>query len=146
MTATPWRYANFDHAGWLAGALGRPVDELTPLARKVAIIIGIAGGGIYNAPCGPTRMKWDGPWIEANWYGDLSTFDYSALTVMVLLCHEARVRLSIKASGPRRIKLIFSERRDCAEDTSAHHPSIDDVIVDMLESIGRDHPIHGDTR
>jgi len=63
-------YANFDHAAWAEQQiayikqarpkLGKTMpDKLSDFQRRVLNIIGIVGGGIYNAPFTLDRVKWD---------------------------------------------------------------------------------------
>lgn len=70
-----------------------------------------------------------GSGIHINHYGDLSTFDFDRLTRLVLLAHRDAVRIEIKNSGPRMVRIIAHRRKhDDAACMSQRHPSLDDLI------------------
>lgn len=131
-------YARMDHAGWVRNELRKP---LSPLGEKVATILGIAVGGIYNAPINHRKVDWAGTYcIRVPWAASLATFDRNCLTLLVLLCHEARVRMSIGPCGPRHVELLFHQR-SVSEHYSRNHPNIDQAVAAFRAYLGPDHPI-----
>jgi len=72
-----------------------------------------------------------GSGVCVNWYGMLSTFDNDLLTRLVLTAHAFYVRVEIKNSGPRMVK-ICAWRRDHGDvkelGFDGYHPDLNDLI------------------
>lgn len=86
--------------------------KLSPLARKVADILGQVYRGIYHL----NRID-DQDWFSIcgvrvflDSVGELATYDGSELTTLVMLCHEQSIRLSISAGS-----IIYKTSEDEAE-------------------------------
>src|SRR4051812_27085492 len=107
-------YARMDHAAWMqdsinswrrifSGKKRRPKfampEKLSPFQERVIDIVGMVGGGIYNAPISsPDNIDWNhGHGVSLTYGRGLATFDGWHLTLLVFLCHEARIRLEIDA-------------------------------------------------
>lgn len=77
------------------------------------------------------KIKADGrTGVSSSIYGDVSTFDYDKLTRIVLVAHQMGVRISVKSSGPRMIKLLAharytSDDKEGALSFAERHPSLD---------------------
>jgi hypothetical protein len=145
------RYAQHDAAGWIesnnaatnkyrrAPRRGKPLPELpeklTPFQARVAHILGIVGGGIYNAPVAHDKINWeygfDG--VSVTWQHEgLATWDGSGLTALVFLCHEARIRCAIDPAGPHMLRLSFWQR--AAEGgMSERHPNLNEAVEAFRE-------------
>lgn len=83
--------------------------------EKATRILDKAYGGNHHIP---GQIKDKGHYVECNVYDDLSTFDNTRLTRLVLGAHDECCRMTIKASGPGRLKLQFSVRQrpeDCGD-------------------------------
>lgn len=119
-------------------------DELSPFQKTVFNIVGMVGGGIYNAPISWDAIRWKGwghgiaiPWQRGH---DLSTFDFNGLTKLVFLCHEARIRCEIRSNGFQGLLLCFWPRK--AEGCIAtRHPNLEEAVTSFREYLGDDHPI-----
>jgi hypothetical protein len=142
------RYANHDAAGWIEShnaATNRyqhsrkrrkPLpdlpEKLTPFQTRVANILGIVGGGIYNAPISFNRIDWvygfEG--VSLTWRGCLCTFDRHDLTNLVFLCHEARIRCELNPAGPHMLRLSFFPRK-AEGDISQRHPDLDEAVAEF---------------
>lgn len=151
-------YFNYDHGDWMQRAIdavrrraktpaqkkriARVPEKLNEFQLKVCDIVGIAAGGIYNAPIpGPEHIDWNyGTGVSMTWGGDVSTWDSNALTLLVLLCHEARIRLAIDAAAPRRLRLSFWQRGD-AGGIAVRHPTIDEAIERVRAALPAGHRI-----
>jgi len=157
-------YARMDHARWLESNIAavkqskRPLtaaqrrrlaedkgwhaapDKLNPFQRQVATIIGIVGGGIYNAPVEWERVTWGRRGMHVPWRGYLDTFDFNRLTMLVLLAHEARIRVGVEPHTMREVVISFFARRH-AGDIGTRHPSIDEAVASFRAYLGPDHPI-----
>jgi hypothetical protein len=97
-----------------------------PFEWRAEEILSRAFGGMHHVH---GLKKEPGCWT-VNHYGDLSTFDWNALTCLVIGAHHYACRLSIKNSGPGMVKLILWPRftRDRA-DWSRTHPTIEEAIA-----------------
>ncbi len=155
-------YDNMDHAKWAQSniAAGKRIvakkkrrkdntrgfaaapDELSPFHCKVMTILGIVGGGIYNAPIVWDKIQWKdvGRGIIVPWWGNLSTFDFRNLTDLVLLCHASRIRCSIHPHGFRHVALMFHPRDD-GDDTCSRHPDISEAVNRFNARFPADHHI-----
>ncbi len=147
-------YARMDHAEWVEAnnaainrqrrwseAEGQP-EKLTEFQARVADIIGMVFGGAYNAPIN---------WEKANWrYGrgasfvahspQLATFDFHRLTMLLFLCHEARIRCEIDPAGPRGMRLSFWQRK-ATGGMGERHPNLDEAVAAFREYLPADHRI-----
>lgn len=135
-------YANFDHAAWMQREIEQiklrkpklakllPV-ELSDFQKRVCNIIGIVGGGIYNAPINTERIDWNyGGGVSLNWHRELATWDFNQLTMLVFLCHEARIRVQLESTGPRATKISFWQRKHEGQ-MSVRHPNLDEAVVEF---------------
>ncbi len=160
-------YGTMDHAGWVEmngaaaksmGAKARKDSDgnvlgwtampvkLSPFQAKVMDICGMSLGGIYNAPITWDAVLWGNPASRYQrmavplYSTDLCTWDSNRLTLLVLGCHEARIRLAVCSNGTRGLKLYFSQR-DASDSFLEGHPDIDQAVAKFREYIGQDHRI-----
>jgi hypothetical protein len=164
-------YVQMDHAGWVQRQIDacrrswvrRPMrkPELKALAQrkgwpgapeKLSLfqartfdILGIVGGGIYNAPIDWDNVEWL-PFaaLALPWRGDMATWDFEQLTTLLFLCHEARIRLDISAHRPHHLLLMFHQR-SATGGIGKRHPNLAEAITDFDRRVPEDHPIrvHG---
>lgn len=145
-----------DHAGWVEEnnkasnqinakrRAWKPVPEkLNRFQAKVMDILGMVGGGIYNAPINWDKVGWSVggcgmfvPWRD----GQMATFDFYALTNLVLLCHEARIRCEMRAKASGHFELTFFQRSH-EGGIAGRHPNIDEAVAAFREYLPADHPI-----
>ena len=59
----------------------------------------------------PNVYEW-GDGICINMSSDLSTYDWTRLTQLVLIAHRYRIRIQIGSSGPRMIRIIAHRRQE----------------------------------
>ena len=151
-------YINMDHAGWvernIACGLGMPdgqakakpehtpPEKLSTFQARVMDILGIVGGGIYNAPIGWTRVRWNvGGGIFVPWKRDhMASFDFHQLTNLLFLCHEARIRVEVGSNGPRGMLLAFHQRSH-EGGLSDRHPNITEAVSAFQAALPIDHHI-----
>lgn len=156
-------YINMDHAGWVQnnndagkklhrtkrdarkaleykGYLAAP-DELNDFQRRAFDILGIVGGGIYNAPISWETVYWAPNTIAVNWSNGLATFDFSQLTKLVFLCHEARIRADISPKGFRHVEITLSQRSHEGS-ISLRHPDLDEAVSDFRGYFPTTHSIN----
>lgn len=121
--------------GWAAAP-----DELNDFQKRAFNILGIVGGGIYNAPIAWDSVYWRPKTIGCSWYKGFGTFDFQELTRFVFLCHEARIRGYIAALAPRYLNIMLTER-DAEGSMCARHPNLDEAIAAFRAEFPADHSI-----
>lgn len=124
-----------DHKGWFAAP-----DQLNPFQRRAFSILGIIGNGIYNAPISWDGVYWDKRLIAVGWRNSLGTFDFTALTRFVFLCHEARIRGEISPKGFRHVEITLSERIATGAN-SQRHPGLQEAVNTWREEFPPDHMV-----
>jgi len=149
-------YQTMDHAKWMESqnaALNRlsakrknwkPLPEkLSEFQAKVMDILGMVGGGIYNAPIAYSSIDWaygfNGVSVVWKW-SDFATWDGSQLTQLVFLCHEARIRCELAPAGPHMLRLSFWQRK-ATGDIAVRHPNLDEAVAAFKRYLPADHRI-----
>lgn len=118
------RIARARHLGWYAAP-----DQLTTFQRRAFNFLGDVAGGIYNAPISWNSTWWSDNAIAVSWRGELATFDRDHLTRLVLLAHDACIRVAIDAMSRRTLEITLHERaRDGRR--SIRHPTIAGAIAE----------------
>lgn len=120
-------------------------EKLSRFQAKVMDILGMVGGGIYNAPIKWEKVIWgSGRWSSGMFVpwrdGRMATFDFYALTHLVLLCHEARIRCEIRAKSAGNFELSFFQRSH-EGGMAGRHPSIDEAVAAFRDYLPADHRI-----
>lgn len=134
-------YAYMDHAGWVEKNL-RPPQEMSPLGKRVANIIGYAGGGIYNCPVNVNKTDWTDPYYIKVLFGKyLCNWDFCDLSKLWILCHRKMVRVEINPCSPTHLKIEFWQRKKRDGGTSERLPDCEEMIemVDSEFPDGYDH-------
>ena len=123
------KYAGAD---WLRGTMK---SDMSPLGEKVADILGQAWRGIYHMDNSAIKKtNWSDTYIiEVNIYQGLATWDGHTLLALVVLCFDAKVRLSIISCNMQYIKLQFHQR--LPPDKSTHGfesiPTLEKAVEQM---------------
>ena len=110
--------------------------ELSPLGRKVADILGQVWGGIYHIDNRwLRRVNWKHAWVvEITLREEMSTYDPDRLTRLVALCHDAAVRMNIRAATHGYLTLTFHQRqRDGV--LCERHPTMEAAIESIRKQI-----------
>ena len=156
-------YVNMDHAGWVEQSIAahkrqaskadqrRAIDEqrgwcaapdvLNDFQRRAFGILGIVGNGIYNAPIAWTKVWWHPTMLQLPWYNEVASFDFTGLTRLVFLCHEARIRCGISAHARDHLGIHLGERSH-EGGMSRRHPNLDEAIADFRAWFPADHSIN----
>ena len=147
-------YQFMDHAEWMESnnrALNRLnankrryerlPEELSDFQKRVTDIVGMVGGGIYNAPISQ-KVDWQygGTGVSFTWHREMATFDFSQLTMLVFLCHEARIRCQVESGGPRMLRISFWQRK-ATGDMAVRHPNLDEAVEAFRQYLPADHRI-----
>jgi hypothetical protein len=80
---------------------------------------------LYNLPVG--KVDFSGDAVQFRLHKALSTYDFDELTQLVVRCHDACIRLSIRGSGSQ-LSLHFSPRERDGESMVTRHPTIEQAI------------------
>jgi hypothetical protein len=125
-------YFNMDHAAWVESSCKR---TLTPFQARVFDIAGCAFGGIYNAGITWKSVCWDyGDGISFVRRGDIATTDFNQLTLLVVLCHIAKIRMEISSANPGRLRYSFWQRA-ATDRICTNHPSIYDAATKITAAL-----------
>lgn len=148
-------YQFMDHAGWMEsnnraankinakrrGWVVQP-ETLNEFQRKVCDILGMVGGGIYNAPISHAKIDWNYGWrgVSVIWKHGMATFDFHELTSLVFLCHEARIRCDVSPAGPRMMRISFWQRGH-EGGMAERHPNLDEAVAAFRQYLPADHRV-----
>ena len=123
MSETKQKYAG---ANWIKKDLK---TEMSALGETVADILGRVWYGIYHmSEKALRRVEWKNEmYMSVIIDEELATWDFCALTELVVLCHDRCVRMSVQGCGPHRTRLMFHARvRE--GDIALRHPTIEEAI------------------
>lgn len=157
-------YDRMDHAFWVqeqigymkrrkptptqskAAAAGRgwhgAPDILNPFQRRVFIILGIVGGGIYNAPIDWNSVEWRSNFLVVNWPYELVAGEIAGLADLLFLAYDAGIRVAI-SPDTRNLRLIFLCRELLSDgDSRGGHLTLEDAVSNHRKRFPADHPIH----
>jgi hypothetical protein len=135
LTKTDLRRAKEKSEGWAAAP-----GQLNEFHKRAFTILGIVGGGIYNAPISWKTVFWHPRMISCAWRNELGTFDFNALTDFVFLCHAARIRGSIGPRAKCHIEIHLSERRSEGR-MCEKHPSLEEALTAWHARFPSDHTV-----
>lgn len=137
---------------WLISQHYTTVDAISPLGRRVALILDAFYRGIYHAPEWRYLKQADwsaADWIEINHRGSLSTIDFDDLTRLVFLAHDYAVRVQLEAvGGPKHLLRLVFHLRQHQGDSHRLHPTLELAVTNWRrtmqgESIDLDWVDHG---
>lgn len=115
----------YSGADWIKRALKR---EMSPFGELVADILGVAFLGIYHVDVKALeRAEWNDNYriaVSLGWVS-LATWDFATLSMLVVICHDAAVRLSIEPCNFRYVRVVFHPRTR-EGDVSAGHPTLEE--------------------
>lgn len=102
----------------------QPKPQFTDDQRYCVDLLAYVFGGHHHL----TEVKEWGTGVAINHSGDLSTFDFNLMTLLVIEAHARAVRIGITSSGPRMVRIIAHRRRHGDGRFSERHPGLDDLI------------------
>lgn len=112
------------------------VALISPLGQRVADLLAIWLDGLHHLKAA-REVEWNNPYcIEVRWGRELSTFDNSLLTRLVLLCHERAIRLEISPRSRGYLTLLFHGRAHDAARMDKRHPTIQQALAHHLHPAG----------
>jgi hypothetical protein len=121
------------HWEWLEQAkrYKNPEFKCSEHGRAVAQILGITFGGLYHLENKAIeKADWQHECcVEINlWRPQLATHDFCRLTELVIMCHDACIRLEIDPHTFQTLKLWFHKRESREGDICRRHPTIESAI------------------
>lgn len=138
-----------EHWEWLESSYNDHKIVCSEHGRNVAQILGIVFGGLYHIMTKIEKVQWHHERaIEIKFgYTNMSTWDYDRLTRLVILCHDACIRLEIEPHTFNSLRFWFHRRDGREGDTSRRHPTIEQAIERARKSGGPKyedrHPLSG---
>lgn len=126
--------------GEIRGPYGAP-EKLNEFQARFFDVLGMVGGGIYNAPISWDGVYWNfGGGVAVPWqHGHFATFDFDRLTRLVFLAHEARIRIELRVHG--RGWLICGWPRSHDAENCGRHPNLDEAVTAFRAYLPHDHRI-----
>ena len=108
-------------AAWLRAS---GVKEISPLGENVAEILAIIWSGLYHLE-GVEKVDWkDNYLIRVSIREPLATWDFNHLTQLVVLAHDACIRMQITPKG-QKLLLSFHQRQGRDGEMSNRHPTLE---------------------
>jgi len=126
------------HWEWLENSYKDLGVKCSPHGRDVAQILGIVYSGLYHISAKLEKVKWDHERaIEIKFgYSNLATFDFNNLTKLVILCHDACIRLEIEPHTFDSMRFWFHRREGREGDITRRHPTIEQAIENARKAKG----------
>lgn len=115
-------------------------EELNDFHKRAFTVLGIVGGGIYNAPFSWDSVYWAPNAIGVSWFKSLATYDFRDLTRFVLLCHEARIRGEISSLAPQYLRIMLHQR-GVEGGMARRHPNLEEALAEWRAEFPADHPL-----
>lgn len=120
----------YSGSDWIINSL--KVENISELGKDVADMLGFVFQGIYHIERDVRRVDWSNKhWIEILVYGrggDLATFDYSRLTLLVFAAHQMAIRVEITSANPQYLRIMF-HRRNRGPENTRRHPTLDEAVA-----------------
>lgn len=115
-----------------------PAVDLAPFRERAENVIWKVFGGEHHVD----SLKWkDNVWSSCTFLVDdskLSTFDFSYLTRLVVAAHDEHIRAAVTGGGPRRLKILLSERkRGTSDPVSGGCPTLEAHVSAIRKGGGR---------
>lgn len=109
--------------------------EVSPFGLRVADLLGYLYRGLYHLDVESKGTWGESRHIEVKLDREMSTFDDSRLTELVLLAHHMAIRVVLKPLSSRTVKLIFHERKR-GGDWWEKHPTIQEAVAKFESECG----------
>jgi hypothetical protein len=156
-------YARMDHAEWVesnnrainarngaSSSRRRKVapavlpEKLSDFQKRVADIVGMVAGGVYNAPINWNNVEWNlvgGRAVSVVWrFPHFATWDFDGLTKLVFLAHEARIRVELEPAATHYMRVTFHQRA-AAGCGMTRHPNLEEATAAFRAYLPSDHRI-----
>jgi hypothetical protein len=118
-----------------------PADR--PFKERADAVIRFVWGGEHHVDTIKWTITRDGGLsssrCEFKIFGELSTFDFSEMTRLVVAAHDHCVRAAVWACGRQKLRVLLSDRRRTAPDHQDlfTHPTLEDHVACLRKTIDR---------
>ena len=104
--------------------------QLSPFGEEVADFLNDLFDGIYHVERDVLRVDWTNPYhICLNLRGhDLSTYDGSLLTMLVIGAHDRAIRVQLEGIAPHTTQILFHPRQRDGDRIFQRHPTIQEAV------------------
>lgn len=109
-------------------------EPASPLGIRVANLLDRWNGLNHFEDTAMKKVEWHNPQVITLrlsihfGIGQLSTFDFDALTRLVFLAHDDCIRVAIRPCNPQNLTLVFHGRQRTG-DISQRHPELEDAVA-----------------
>jgi len=119
-----------EHWEWLENSYKEQKIICSEHGRNVAQILGIVFSGLYHIMTKLEKVNWSHESaIEIKFgYCGMSTFDFDRLSKLVILCHDACIRLEIQPHTFNSMRFWFHRRDGREGGISRRHPTIEQAV------------------
>ena len=120
----------YSGADWIQRSLLGGKNEMSPLGRAFADLLGDVFQGIYHVRQSALQgVDWsDSGHQSIVLDGDLANWDSSKLSILVILAHDRMLRVSLEGCGPRYMRLRCWQRRFREGPMSVRMPTMESMI------------------
>jgi hypothetical protein len=100
--------------------------DVESFEKRCERLIDAVYGGLHN---GPTKIDKhaDYYWTWCH-YGEMATFDFDKLTVLVFMAHLLCVRVSLAGAANKYMRVMLHNRKTREGQMSVRHPDLDQAI------------------
>ena len=105
-------------------------DPVSDGLIRCAWVLIHAYGGAHHV--GTVKIGSGGGWVEAVHYGEIATADSDLMTRLVVLAHDAAVRVSVQPSGPRHLRIMLHPRMR-SDRNMTNHRTLEDAAQRLRE-------------
>lgn len=135
--------------GWGARWLRQNGKEVSEAGARVAELVDWTWEGIYHLK-GVTKAAWNGDRVSVvvrapHFTSDLTSFDGSLLTKLVIGAHDHAIRIGISALSPTHIVIDFWPRAR-SEHPFSSHPKLEDRLAKWERPFCFADPVPADPR
>ena len=100
------------------------IDHTAPFEDRATAMVNWAFGGEHHIrKIEKTQYPWGWAWKLRVYESDLSSYDFSQLTKLVIAAHHYAVRVSVQTAGMRLVVVLWERQRE-SEHTSRKHPEL----------------------
>lgn len=105
------------------------IDHTAPFEQRAIAIINWAFGGTHHLrkEVEKDMLPWGARWKLSIHENDLSSFDFSQLTKLVICAHHYAVRVSVQSAGMRLVVVLWERNRE-GDNMSTRHPDLASVV------------------
>lgn len=137
----------FSGADWLVDALKRQKKIVSPFGRRVADLLGQVVQGIYHVSTEVLEADWSRNDLvvllaDSGWLSAIGTYDCNRMTTLVIGCHDACIRLEVRAAKkPWKLGVFpdsYLELKKLLTTTAPADVGRQDLLVELMRCLNDD--------